>query len=123
MRTLLLDRTLWDLTKDSAGNIAVASEPYSVAQDVSSAARLFLGEAWYNTTRGVPYFQSVLGQFPPLALMKALWRRAALTVPLAKTAAVFVERVAAREVTGQIQTKLQTGGVVVVSATWPPTTG
>lgn len=31
--TLLLDTLAWDLAVDAAGNIAVATEPYSLAQD------------------------------------------------------------------------------------------
>ena len=41
MNTLLLDLTNWDLLVDASGNIAVASDPYSVAQDVASAVRVF----------------------------------------------------------------------------------
>lgn len=36
MKTLLLDQKSWDLTLDAAGNIAVAAEPYAIAQDVAS---------------------------------------------------------------------------------------
>ena len=65
MKTLLLDRTAWDLCLDSNGNIALASEPYSLAQDVASAVRLFLGECYYDTTKGIPYWTEVLGMLPP----------------------------------------------------------
>ena len=43
MNTLLLDTLRWDLCLDVHGNIAVASDPYSVAQDVASAIRTFSG--------------------------------------------------------------------------------
>ena len=56
MKTLLLDQTTWDLTLDANNNIALAAEPYAFAQDAASAIRLFQGELWYDTTRGVPYF-------------------------------------------------------------------
>ena len=57
MSTLLLDRTYWDLCVDSSGNLAVASEPYSLAQDAASAIKLFQGEYIYDTTIGIPYFE------------------------------------------------------------------
>jgi hypothetical protein len=71
MDTLALDRTTWDLFLDARGDIAVASNPYSLAQDAASAIRLFSGELYYDTTQGVPYFGQILGQMPPLEFMKA----------------------------------------------------
>ncbi|AJJ19826.1 hypothetical protein [Yersinia intermedia] len=53
--TLLLDRTAWDLVLDANGDIAMASLPYSIAQDVASAIKTFIGECWYDTSQGVPY--------------------------------------------------------------------
>ena len=65
MKTLLLDRTQWDLVQDANGNIALATEPYARAQDVASACRLFRGELWYDTAAGIPYFEDILGKSPP----------------------------------------------------------
>lgn len=113
MKTLLLDRTLWDVVLDASGNIAVASEPYAIAQDVASAARLFRGELWYDTTPGVPYFEQVLGHSPPLGVLKTLLITAAKTVPLVATAKVFVSAVEGREIIGQIQVT-DTGGTTTV---------
>ena len=61
MNTLLLDRTVWDLVLDAGGNIARASNPYAVAQDVASAIKLFRGELFYDTAKGIPYWTEVLG--------------------------------------------------------------
>lgn len=77
--TLLLDIDTWDLCVDAAGNIAVASEPYSLAQDVATAIRTFLGDEYYNTTDGVPYFQEILGHSPPLQVFQQLIEAAALS--------------------------------------------
>ena len=101
--SLLLDRTVWDLTLDSGGNIAVAGEPYSQAQDVSSAARTVIGEVYYNTSLGIPYFSQILGQRPPIQFMKAQYIKAALTVPGVTAATCFITTLTNREVTGQIQ--------------------
>lgn len=81
MDTLLLDLTNWDLCIDANGNIAVASAPYALAQDVASAQRTFRGEVYYNNVLGIPYFQNVLGHSPPTSLLAEYEVLAALTVP------------------------------------------
>lgn len=103
MNTLLLDTVRWDLVLDAANNIAVASAPYALAQDAASAIRTFRGEAWYDTTLGVPYFQQILGQFPPIQLMKAAFDAAALTVPGVVEATSYITSLEDREVRGQVQ--------------------
>lgn len=104
MKTMLLDLTNWDLVVDSAGGIAIAGDPYSIAQDVASACRLFLGEAYYDTTLGVPYFQQILGQSPPPNLIKAQLAIAALTVPGCNNPVVFLSGVGSdRTLSGQVQ--------------------
>lgn len=103
MNTLLLDQTLWDLVTDAAGNIAMASEPYSIAQDVASAVRLFAGELWYDAAQGVPYFSDILGQRPPPQFYKAQVEKAALTVPGVAQARCVITAFEGRNLTGQIQ--------------------
>ena len=80
MKTLLLDVSAWDLVLDSNGNIALASPPYAVAQDVASAIRTFQGELWYDTTQGIPYWTKILGKLPPASLLIELINQAALSV-------------------------------------------
>ncbi|MDR3533950.1 MAG: hypothetical protein P4L90_25720 [Rhodopila sp.] len=101
--TLLLDDTLWDLCVDSAGNIAAASDPYRIAQDVATACRLFLGEYWYDTTIGIPYFQQILGYSPPLALIKAKLAAAAAAVPGCNNPIVYLTALVGRQLSGQVQ--------------------
>lgn len=101
--TLLLDTVAWDLALDTAGNIAVATEPYALAQDAASAIKLFAGELYYDTTQGIPYLAQILGQFPSLSLMRAYWEQAALTVPGIMSAQVYFSSWSDREVTGQVQ--------------------
>lgn len=103
MNTLLLDRTTWDLCLDTSGNIAVASGPYALAQDVASACRLFLGELFYDTTKGIPYFGQVLGQPPSIPFLKAQLVAQALTVPGVVSAQCFISSIVGRKVSGQIQ--------------------
>lgn len=109
LNTLLLDRSKWDLVLDSAGNIALAAPPYALAQDVASAIKLFLGELWYDTTKGVPYFEEVLGHLPPPAVLIGLIEKAALTVPGVVSAQCIIQSIGAREVSGQIQFIDETG--------------
>lgn len=113
MNTLLLDTELWDLAVDAVGNIAMASDPYSMAQDAASNIRTFEGEVYYNTTLGVPYWEQVLGQAPPISLMKALWNAAGLEVPGVVGARTFITEWVDRTVRGQVQVTDSAG---VVSA-------
>ena len=102
-KTLLLDRTQWDLVLDSNGNIALASPPYALEQDVASAVRLFLGELWYDTTKGIPYFEEILGQLPPVSLLTAYIESAALSVPGVISARCIISSFQDRSVSGEIQ--------------------
>lgn len=101
--TVLLDRSEWDLVLDSFGNIALAAPPYALAQDVASAVRLFFGELWYDTAKGVPYFEDVLAHLPPVSLLVGYMEKAALTVPGVVSARVVLSGFDSREVTGEIQ--------------------
>jgi hypothetical protein len=103
MKTLSLDAVSWDLVKDVSGNIALASEPYSLAQDAASAIKLFARELWYNTSKGVPYFEQTLGKAPNISLIKAKFTDAAKTVPGVISAKVFISSIQNRAVSGQVQ--------------------
>lgn len=109
LNTILLDRSAWDLVIDSNGNIATAAPPYALAQDVASACRLFLGELFYDTTKGIPYFEDVLGHLPPLSLLTGYLEKAALTVPGVVSAQCIISAFEGREVVGQVQFIDETG--------------
>lgn len=113
MRTLLLDRTPWDLCIDASGNIALAGEPYALVQDVASACRLFVAELYYGGDRGVPYFTDALGQYRPTQLLKAKLIEQALTVPGVLAAKVFLTSLGAREIGGQVQITTAAGDATV----------
>jgi len=102
MRTLLLDAVTWDLVKDVSGNIAVAGEPYSLAQDAASAIKLFARELWYDT-KGIPYFEQLLGKRPNIPLIKSKFTDAAKSVPGVVSAKVFISSIVNRTVSGQVQ--------------------
>lgn len=98
--TLQLNPATWDLMLDASGNIALASAPLSLEQDVASAIRTFLGEGWYDTTVGMPYFQSILGQYPPVALLNKQIVQAALTVPGVVSATSVITTYSNRQISG-----------------------
>lgn len=103
MNTLYLTPDSWDLTVDASGNIAMASDPYSQAQDAASNIKLFQGELWYDTTQGLPYFQSILGYLPPISLLKAKLVAAALMVPGVNKASCYLTSIVNRTLSGQVQ--------------------
>ena len=124
MNTLLLDTVTWDLVVDSSGNIAMATEPYALAQDAASACKLFQGELWYDTDQGIPYFQApILGAMPPLSLIRKNYERAANGVPDIESVKVFIAAIGRdRVLSGQVQvtsSKAATTGKVPASVAAP----
>jgi hypothetical protein len=103
MNTLLLDRGIWDVCKDANGNIAMASNPYAIAQDVASACRLFAGELWYDLKQGIPYNSQILGARPPIAFFKAQIEKAALSVPEVVKSRCMIASFSGRQLAGEIQ--------------------
>jgi len=100
---MLLATDTWDLVLDVAGNWAVATDPYAIAQDVASAVRLFKGEQWFDTIPGVPYFDGILGVQPNLQYVKAQIEAAALTVPGVVRARCLFASFTNRVLSGQVQ--------------------
>lgn len=114
--TLLLDQVAWDLVLDADGNIAVAGEPYSLAQDAASAIKTFLGEVYFDTTVGIPYLQQIFGKKPSIPLLKAQFEAAAKTVPGVASATCFIQAITDRTVSGQVQVTSAATGQVSVAA-------
>lgn len=101
--TLLLDRANWDLCLTATGDIAVASEPYALEQDVASECRVFEGECYYDTSRGIPYITGILGRPVPVQILKEKLAEAAKRVPGVRTATAYLTDIRGRSVSGQIQ--------------------
>ncbi|WP_374413304.1 hypothetical protein [Novosphingobium colocasiae] len=100
--SLLLDRATWDICLSANGDIAVASEPYSLEQDVASECRLFRGEAYFDTSLGIPY-PSILGRPIPAQLYKEELAAAAQRVPGVTEVTVYLSELSPRAIGGQIQ--------------------
>lgn len=115
MDTLLLDTVEWDLLLDANGNIAVATDPYSLAQDAASAIRTYLGEVYFDTSIGIPYLTQVFGRVPSLALLKAQLEAAAAAVPGVVSAVVFLASTEGRVVSGQVQVTSEATGQASVA--------
>lgn len=101
MNTLLLTQDQWDLCLDIGGNIAVAAAPYAIAQDVASAIRTFTGDLYYDTARGIPYFERILGQAPSLQYLRSQVEAQALSVPGVVQAQCVFAKVEDRMLRGQ----------------------
>lgn len=111
--TLMLSTDSWDLTIDAAGNIALASAPYAVAQDVASACQTWRGELWYDTTLGVD-FESILWNAPGASAIQQAFNQQALTVSSVATATTILGA-SLGNVTGQIAFTTSTGGTGTVT--------
>ena len=118
MKTMLLvpqGNGVWDLTVDTSGNIAVATNPYSLAQNAASAIKTVLGEVWYDTTIGIPW-NAFLGKPPNIALLRAKLIAAALSIPEVVSAQVFFTSFSNRTISGQVQVTDASTGLTSAAA-------
>ena len=115
MKTLALDQTTWDLFLDANGNWGIASEPYQVAQDASTAMRTFLGEKIFATGEGVPYLEELLGKAAPLQLVQSLMDAEALRAPGSKSASTEIFESVDGKVSGGTKIITTTGDNLTVS--------
>jgi hypothetical protein len=114
--TIYLIPETWDLAVDAYGNIAMANAPYAVAQDVASACRLWQGEAIYDTTRGLPYADEILGQLPPSNILINWYKIESMTVPnVANSSIILQYDNSTRVLGGQIQLTLTDGTTNVIN--------
>lgn len=113
--SLLLALNTNDLTVDANRNIALASDPYAIAQNIATACKTFKGEVWYDDTRGIPYFQSILGQQLNAQFIRAQYIAVAESVEGVASAKFFFTLFSKRTLSGQIQATLTDGTVVSVN--------
>ena len=115
MNTLQLNLATWDLELDSNGNLAVATGPQAIAQDVASAISTFLGEVYYDVTQGLPWQSEVFGQQFSASLVGALLAQAALTVPGVVSAHATGLVISGGAVTGTLEFTDATGAAAGVT--------
>ena len=105
-RTLLLDKTGWDVVLDKSGRIALATDDYATAQNVANEARLFTDDAYFAQDQGIPHFIISLGRRVNTVALRSHLRRAALKSPDVKEVLeVNIETVnpESRKLTGDIR--------------------
>lgn len=101
--TLYLTFDNWDITLDSSGRLQTSANAYAIAQNVANAVRLFTGEAFFAMDEGIPHFEIELGYTrPALSVLRARIREAALNVEGVLDAAVNLDGVRDRKLTGEI---------------------
>lgn len=113
--TMKLDES-WDLALDGDGNLAIATDSEAVAQDVASACMVFSRECWFDSTLGIPWKESVLGnQFTPGFIAQKMQTEAKkLPVVDQAVASVFFNK-GTRRVTGTIRVTDITGSSTQVT--------
>lgn len=101
--TLYLTPDNWDITLDSSGRLQTSAYAYAIAQNVANAVRLFTNEAFFAMDEGIPHFEIELGYTrPALSVLRARIREAALNVEGVLDAAVNLDGVRDRKLTGEI---------------------
>ena len=101
--TLYLTPDNWDITLDSSGRLQTSAAAYAIAQNVANAVRLFTNEAFFAMDEGIPHFEIELGYTrPALSVLRARIREAALNVEGVLDAAVNLDGVRGRKLTGEI---------------------
>lgn len=81
MKTLFLLPGTWDLTLDTSGNLAIATDQYAIAQSVANKCRVFVKDMYYSQSEGIPYLESILGKNSySLALYRQNLEEAAMSV-------------------------------------------
>jgi hypothetical protein len=65
----------------STGTVVTLTGPEYVKQKIRQRFKLILGEWFLDTSKGVPWFDSVLVKNPNLELIKSLFRDEILAVP------------------------------------------
>jgi hypothetical protein len=112
-----LDPGTWDMVLDAKGNWALATDPYSLAQDAACKIRTFLGDIYYDQTQGIDYFGLILSHTVSLPLIKATLVATALQTQGVVAAQVFITAFdpTNRVVSGQIQVTDTAGNVAAAS--------
>jgi len=92
----------------------------SVVQDLMIALRFFKGEWFLDPDQGLPYFQSILGQKTPIAIVSQIFRRVISGRPGIKSIDSFaVRRVDARSLRLDFACTLA-NGVALLSSDYAP---
>lgn len=115
MLSLLLDKN-WDITLDSAGNLAVADNDYSIAQAVANAVKLFTNDAYFDTQAGIPHFEISLKRNVSASVVRARIKEAAENVPGVKSATVNIIEIKDNALQAEILITLENNTTAAITA-------
>ena len=115
MKTTLLDLDAWDWVLDANGELAVASEPYSTAQDVASRLGCVQGECLSDASAGLPLFDLITANPPPTQFIGALMEEQALSVPGVESATAQDVEISGGVLTGRVIITASAGQTLTVS--------
>lgn len=116
MDSINIDSVNNDLFVDVAGNLAVATGGAALALNAACAIRTFKGEVFFDSTQGLPYFQSILGKNAPLEYIRSQLTQAALgSDPNIVASKVYFSSLTGRKLSGQVQVSDSTGKIAASS--------
>lgn len=101
MKSLLLNQETWDLTIDGAKNIAFAKGSDAIAQNVATTISVFLGEQYFQSDMGIPYF-NILGKSVALSYFTNLIEQEALKVEGVVSAKCVINNFNTRKLSGKL---------------------
>lgn len=78
---IALDPTTHDLAIDTAGNLSIVSGVDAIGQHLRMRLWLFRGELNYDTSAGLPYYESILTKPASLTLIESIYRDEVLATP------------------------------------------
>lgn len=78
---LALDFSTKDLYLTNNSDLAVVKDIDSIQQHIAQRMRLFLGEWFLDTSRGVPYYQTVFQKNPNLQIMTGIFQHQSSSHP------------------------------------------
>lgn len=70
-----------DIYLDNQGNLALCKDIEAVKTAVSCETKTNYGEIILNTTKGIPYFETIFVAHPDIELWKSYMREAILAIP------------------------------------------
>lgn len=70
----------WELVITSTGNLQITTDDESIVQEVANQCQLFYGEAWFDRTQGILFFENIFVENINVKVVKNAFRTQALTV-------------------------------------------
>ena len=88
MKTILTNKDN-DIYMDASGNLAIGEGLTAGANISKNAVLVTLGECEFNTTKGIPYFETIFADYPLIDLFQAAIIRTVESLPFVNRASNF----------------------------------